>query len=56
MCASSSGAIMRGLQRFFRGNRRFFAGTGVLQLEDDGRFQATYDCSISEIYRLEPFD
>ena len=26
-----------------------FAGTDVLQLGDDGRFQATYDCSIIEI-------
>ena len=33
-----------------------FAGTDVLQLGDDGRSQATYDCSITEIYRLERFD
>ena len=34
----------------------FLAGTDVLQLGDNGRFQATYDCNIMEIYRLEPFD
>ena len=34
----------------------FFAGTDMLQLGDDGRFQATYDCSIIEIYQLEPCD
>ena len=32
------------------------AGTDVLQLGGDGRIQATYDCSIIEIYRLEPCD
>ena len=34
----------------------FFAGTDVLQLGDDRRFQATYDSSIIEIYFLELFD
>ena len=29
--------------------RVFFAGTDVLQLGDDGRFQVTYDCSIIKI-------
>ena len=41
MCASSSRAIMCGLQCYS-------------QLGDDGQFQATYDCSIIEIYQLEP--
>ena len=43
-------------QTFYRGNRRFIAGTDVLQLGGDGRFHATYDCSIIEIYILELFD
>ena len=42
MYTSSSGAIMRDLV--------FFAGTDMIQLGDDGRFQATYNCSIISIY------
>ena len=33
-----------------------FAGTDMFQLGDNGRFQAIYDCSIIEIYRLAPCD
>ena len=66
MCASSSGAIMRDLQcfsreqTFFRGNRRFFAGTDVFSREQtcsnsevtDG-FRRRTIAGIIEIYRLE---
>ena len=33
-----------------------FAGTGMLQLGEDGWFQVTYNCNIIEIYQLELFD
>ena len=48
-CDSSSGAIMLGLQCFSREQTCSISG-------GDGRFQATYDCIVIEINRLEPCD
>ena len=32
---------------------KFFAGIDVLQLGNDEWFQATYDCTVIEMYRLD---
>ena len=51
MCASSLRVIMRGLVCFSREHT-----CSNLMNGNDGRFRATYECSIIDIYQLEPFD